>query len=72
MLSLIRNYIQVQHVVSMEQLSREFAIAVEALEPILEFWAKRGVIRQAKQEKNCGSGCHTCHLKQIIYYEWCF
>lgn len=72
MLSIIRNFIQVQRVVSMEQLSREFSIAVEALEPILEFWVNRGVIRKANQQKDCGSGCRTCHSKQITYYEWCF
>lgn len=70
MLSSIRNYIQMHKLVSIEQLSREFCIAPDALHPMLEIWIKKDCIRVVKGKENCGSACHGCHAQQIVYYEW--
>lgn len=70
MLLAIRKFIRTHRVVSSEQLSREFRVALEALSPMLEIWISKGVIRVA-QTKSCGSKCRlSCHSQKINYYEW--
>ncbi len=71
MLSAIRSFIQDHRMVSIEQLSREFCVAADALGPMLEIWINKGCIRKANQKKNCGSSCNACHVQRITYYEWC-
>ncbi|MCX7091204.1 MAG: FeoC-like transcriptional regulator [Legionellales bacterium] len=71
MLSAIRNFIQIHRVVSVEQLSREFCIATEALGPMLEIWVNKGYIRKSNQKENCGTGCRSCYVQRVVYYEWC-
>jgi hypothetical protein len=71
-LSAIRNFIQIHRVVSVEQLSREFCIAIEALGPMLEIWVNKGYIRKSNQKENCGTGCRSCYVQRVVYYEWCF
>lgn len=72
MLSVIRNFIQMHRVVSVEQLSREFCIAIEALGPMLEIWVNKGYIRKRNQKENCGTDCRSCYVQRVVYYEWCF
>ena len=69
MLLELRNYIQRHHIVSNEQLSREFRIAAEALAPMLDIWINKGLIRKANPKENCGSSCKSCHTTRIDYYE---
>lgn len=70
MLLAIREFIQTHRVVSSEQLSREFRIAIEALVPMLEVWISKGVIRSA-QTINCGSKCQlSCRSQKSNAYEW--
>lgn len=69
MLLAIRDFIQAHIVVSSEQLCREFRLATDALEPMLEIWINKGILRKMSA-KNCGGGCRTCHASAILYYEW--
>ena len=68
MLLAVRNFIQTYGVVSSEQLSREFQIPAEALDPMLEIWIAKGVV-QKLASKHCGSSCQTCRPRSIAYYE---
>lgn len=70
MLLAIRDFIQLHRVASMEQLSREFRIAAEALGPILEVWVRKGLIRKTNPKENCGSSCRSCVTGRAQYYEW--
>lgn len=70
MLLAIRNYMQHHRVASTEQLSREFQIAAEALEPIMAIWINKALIRKLNQKESCGTSCRSCQPKPIVYYEW--
>ncbi len=70
MLLAIRNYMQHNRVVSVEQLSREFRIAAEALEPIMAIWINKALIRKLSQKEGCGTSCRGCQPTPIAYYEW--
>lgn len=72
MLLALREFVQRHHVVSAEQLAREFKIAVEALEPMLNIWINKGLLKKTNKGDNCGSGCNSCKPKarQLNYYEW--
>ncbi|MGV3740582.1 MAG: FeoC-like transcriptional regulator [Gammaproteobacteria bacterium] len=70
MLLAVRNFIQEQGVVSSEQLSREFCIALDALKPMLEICIHKGFIRSVNSKKACGSPCQSCPTQRIDYYEW--
>jgi len=67
----LRDFIQHHQVVSLEQLTREFRIAPEALVPILSIWMNKSVIRRAIDKEGCGTTCQSCRPKQLTYYEWC-
>lgn len=72
MLLALRDFIQRHQVVSAEQLTREFRIAFEALEPMLGIWINKGLIKPTNNDKNCGSGCQSCKpRRQLNYYVWC-
>lgn len=70
MLLAVRNFIQAHGVVSSEQLTREFTIALEALKPILDICIHKGFIRAVNPKKSCGSLCPSCPTQRIDYYEW--
>lgn len=70
MLLAVRNFIQAHGVVSSEQLTREFTIALEALKPILDICIHKGFIRAVNPQKSCGSPCQSCPTQRIDYYEW--
>lgn len=71
MLLALRDYIQRYQVVSAEQLTREFHIAAEALEPMLGLWIKKGNIRATDDKKSCGTKCQSCQPRpRTVYYEW--
>ena len=48
MLIALRDYIKHYKLVSSEQLTREFKIAMEALEPILDIWITKKIISKIK------------------------
>ena len=70
MLLQIRDYIQREHVVSTQQLAREFHVDDEALQPMLAIWLRRGVIRQCQEKVACKSSCFRCGTKAPVYYEF--
>ena len=67
MLSNIRKFIQINELVSKEQISREFEMSHAALEPILELLIFRKEIKKIEGEM-CGKRCGDCETP--IYYEW--
>ncbi|HVT62316.1 MAG TPA: FeoC-like transcriptional regulator [Legionellaceae bacterium] len=69
MLLALRDYIKRYQMVSTEQLVREFHMAAEALEPMLEIWIQKGKIQLCTDKKRCGTSCQSCQPQ--VYYEWC-
>jgi len=71
MLLNIRDFIQREHVVSTQQLTREFHIDEEALQPMLNLWVNKGVIRQCQKQTTCKSSCLGCNTSAPVFYEFC-
>lgn len=69
MLLQIRDYIQREQVVSTQQLAREFHVEEQALQPMLDIWVRRGVIRQCQQKTACQSSCFRCSSTAPVFYQ---
>lgn len=69
MLLQIRDYIQRQQVASTQQLAREFDIDEQALQPMLEMWVSKGVIKPCQEKTGCQSACVKCKPKSLVYYQ---
>jgi hypothetical protein len=67
MLLQIREYIKREEVVSTQQLSREFHLDSAALQPMLEVWLRKGVIRQCTENTRCKSACFKCQSPTEYY-----
>lgn len=69
MLLQLREYIQRERVVSMQQLTREFHMAESALRPMLELWVQKGAILPHQQQKACQSACSQCNTAAVVFYQ---
>ncbi len=68
MLLQLRDYIQREGVVSIQQLTREFHMDESALKPMLELWVKKGVILPHQNRKTCLSACSKCNPLAVVFY----
>jgi hypothetical protein len=63
MLLQIRDFIHRQQVVSVQQISREFHIDEQALQPMLDLWVNKGVIASIEKNTSCKTKCYKCGPK---------
>ncbi|EHL29872.1 FeoC-like transcriptional regulator [Legionella drancourtii] len=70
MLLQIRDYIGRQGVVSTQQLAREFHLDLPALQPMLDLWVGKGIIRKCQEKANCQSTCFKCRIQSLEYYQY--
>lgn len=71
MLLQIREFLQREKVASNQQIARHFGVEPSALQPMLESWMQRGVIRQCQEQSACKSRCFKCKTPPV-YYQYCF
>lgn len=69
MLLQVRNYIQREGRVSLQQLTREFRMDESALNPLLDIWLKKGVISAHQPAKGCRSACAKCPTSAVVFYQ---
>lgn len=69
MLLNIRDFIQREQVASTQQLSREFHIDEQALQPMLDIWVRKGVIKPCQEKAGCQSACSRCKINAPVFYE---
>jgi hypothetical protein len=69
MLLQLRDYIQRERVVSLQQLMRTFRVDESALMPMLELWVKKGAILPHRQMKACSNPCSRCGPSAVVFYE---
>lgn len=69
MLLQVRDYIQREGSVSIQQLTREFQMDQSALSPMLDLWVKKGVIRAHHAFKACQSTCAKCPTTDVVFYQ---
>ena len=70
MLLQIRDYLCRLSVASNQQIAREFQLDPQALQPMLELWIKKGVIRCYQEKKGCQSRCFKCNIEPPLYYQY--
>lgn len=71
MLLQIRDYFRREKVVSNQQLARHFGLDTSALQPMLDSWQRRGVIRQCQEKSACQTRCFKCKSQPPVYYQYC-
>lgn len=69
MLLQVLDFIKQQGMVNTQQLTRHFKIDEQALQPMLELWVKKGMIRPCQQAIHCQSSCFKCRINAPGYYE---
>ena len=69
MLLQLCDFITRERVVSLQQLAREFHVDELALQPMLDIWIQRGVLRIRAKEQACQSTCFRCDTGALLYYE---
>ncbi|WP_019215309.1 FeoC-like transcriptional regulator [Legionella tunisiensis] len=69
MLFQIREYIRRARVASNQQMAREFGLDIQALQPMLELWLRKGVIGCCQEKPVCQSSCFKCKIQPPIYYQ---
>lgn len=67
MLLQIRDFIQRESMVSLQQLARALQVDEQALQPMLAWWLRKGVIQQHQATAGCRQRCSGC--AGPIYYE---
>ena len=69
MLLQIRDFFYREQVASTQQLAREFHLDEQALQPMLDVWVRKGVIKPCQQEQiSCQSACIRCKTNQPVFY----
>lgn len=71
MLLQIRDYIRREQIASIQQLTREFYVDEQALQPMLDVWIKKGVIEQCHKTMGCKSICSGCKTNAVVFYQIC-
>ncbi len=71
MLLQIRDFMQREQVASTQQLAREFHIDEQALQPMLDIWVNKGVIKQCQEKAGCQSACSRCKTNAPVFYQVC-
>lgn len=69
MLLQVLDFIHREQCVSNQQLAREFQIDEQALQPMLDIWMEKGMIRPCQQKSGCQSSCGRCSLHRPVYYQ---
>ena len=69
MLLQIRDFIQREQVASTQQLAREFHVDAQALQPMLDVWVNKGVIKPCQEKTGCQSACARCKTNTLVYYQ---
>ncbi|CDZ75895.1 FeoC like transcriptional regulator [Legionella massiliensis] len=70
MLLQIREYLRRVRVASNQQIAREFHLDLQALQPMLELWLRKGIIGNCQEKSACQSRCFKCKTQPPIYYQY--
>ncbi|MBA3536798.1 MAG: hypothetical protein H0T84_09340 [Tatlockia sp.] len=69
MLLQIRDYLRRERVASNQQIAREFRLDLQALQPMLELWLRKGLIVNCQEQSACQSHCFKCQTQPPVYYQ---
>ena len=63
----LRDFIKTATYASSTQLARELGLDPSALQPMLDFWVKKGVIQPLQEKTTCEKRCIQCKTPEIVY-----
>lgn len=69
MLIKICDYIRRHHVVSNQQIAREFNIDIQALQPMLDWCLRQGIVIVWQKQASCKKSCFKCNPPALLYYQ---
>lgn len=69
MLLQLFDFIKLNRVATLSQISRALKVDKTALLPMLEIWLRKGVIRLYQEDIACNKGCFSCKVNQTLTYE---
>ncbi len=69
-LSELRDYLKIQHRVSLAEMANHFDIDADALRGMLAKWISKGKVKQLDMGGACGSTCSKCDPALTEIYEW--
>jgi FeoC like transcriptional regulator len=70
MLLQIRDYLRHVRVASNQQIAREFHLDLQALQPMLDLWLRKGVIERCQKKSACQSRCFKCNTQALTFYQY--
>jgi hypothetical protein len=70
MLLQLRNFMQRMRIFSTQQLTREFGVDLPTLQPMLDFWIKKGMVELCLEASTCQSSCLGCKKKAPKFYQF--
>jgi hypothetical protein len=70
MLLQIRDYLRREKVASNQQIAREFHLDLQALQPMLDLWLRKGVIANCQEKSGCQKSCFKCKSEPPVYYRF--
>jgi hypothetical protein len=74
MLLQLREFLRREKIASNQQIARAFHIDLNALEPMLEIWLRKGVLAYAQKavQTSCANrgACAGCRTPSVIYYRY--
>jgi hypothetical protein len=71
MLLLIREFLRRERVASNQQIARELQIDIHTLQPMLDLWLHKDVIKRCQDTSHCQSRCFKCSNQPPVYYQYC-
>ena len=69
----LKQHLQVVHIATLSGLCAIFKMEPASMQTMLDFWIRKGMLRQCDDPKTCERACVTCvqcGIKQQTYYEW--
>ncbi len=68
MLTELKTFLADRHAASLNEMACHFAVAPDALRPMLDLWIRKGKVRRAGGS-GC-QGCAGCAAAEVEIYEW--
>lgn len=69
MLLQVRDTIRQARMMSVQQLARHLGIDESTLQPMLDLWVKKGVIKLYTDASECNRSCGGCHSGRNVLYQ---
>ena len=70
LLSELKKYIKLRKSQSLAEISKNFDVATDILQDMLQLLMRKGQVRMCTKKAACGTKCQQCSLAERVVYEW--